>query len=379
MADTIFISYRSDDSINIVNRLHDRIAETLGQKNIFMDVSAPLGGEFVADLSGRDVVLVIIGPNWLNAKDRSGRRRLSDPDDFVVIEIASAFAQNIRVIPVLVSGANMPKVSELPNPIQSLVRCNSTEISTSQFDRDAEELIRMIRDPLKRGSVNRHQKRNRVTVGVSALVFLSLIGGGYAFLRQSSKEQSVPGAEPKWEDERKALESTANSKVQEIEQQRLAALKTAEQERQSKAAIEASDAYGQAILAGNAAYSAGGFDKAIANFNEAIRARPHDAIAFYSRGNAYESKGDYDRAIADYNEAIRLNPNNALAFNNRGIAYASKGNQFRAIADYNEAIRLKPDYAGAFCNRGIARQKINNNGDNDDKAKARQLDASACR
>ena len=40
MADTIFISYRSDDSINIVNRLHDRIAETLGQKNIFMDVSA---------------------------------------------------------------------------------------------------------------------------------------------------------------------------------------------------------------------------------------------------------------------------------------------------------------------------------------------------
>ena len=167
--------------------------------------------------------------------------------------------------------------------------------------------------------------------------------------------------------------------MQEIEQQRLATLKTAEQERQSKAAIEASDAYGQAILAGNAAYSAGGFDKAIANFNEAIRARPHDAIAFYSRGNAYESKGDYDRAIADYNEAIRLNPNNALAFNNRGIAYASKGNQFRAIADYNEAIRLKPDYAGAFCNRGIARQKINNNGDNDDKAKARQLDASACR
>ena len=333
----------------------------------------------MADLSGRDVVLVIIGPNWLNAKDRSGRRRLSDPDDVVVIEIAAAFAQNIRVIPVLVSGTNMPKVSELPNPIQSLVRCNSTEISTSQFDRDAEELIRMICDPLKRGSANRHQKRNRVTVGVSALVFLSLIGGGYAFLRQSSKEQSVPGAEPKWEDERKALESTANSKVQEIEQQRLAALKTAEQERQSKAAIETSDAYGQAILAGNAAYSTGGFDKAVVNFNEAIRARPHDAIAFYSRGNAYESKGDYDRAIADYNEAIRLNPNNALAFNNRGIAYASKGNQFRAIADYNEAIRLKPDYAGAFCNRGIARQKINNNGDNDDKAKARQLDASACR
>jgi hypothetical protein len=379
MADTIFISCRNDDSIDIVNRLHDRIAETFGHKNIFKDVSAPLGDEFAADLSGRDAVLVIIGPNWLNAKDRTGRRRLSDPDDFVVVEIAAAFAQNIRVIPVLVSGASMPKVSALPNPIQPLVRCNGTEISTSQFDRDAEELIKKIRDPLKCGSASRQQGRNLVTVGVLALVFLFLIGGGYAFLWRSSKEQSVPGAESKWEDERKALESGANRKVQEVEQQRLAALKNAEQERQSKATIEESDAYGHAILAGNAAYSAGGFDKAIANFSEAIQARPHDAIAFYSRGNAYESKGDYDRAIADYNEAIRLNPNNALAFNNRGIAYASKGNQFRAIADYNEAIRLKPDYAGAFCNRGIARQKINNNGDNDDKAKARQLDASACR
>jgi len=377
MADTIFISYRSDDSINIVNRLHDRIAETFGQKNIFMDVSAPLGGEFAADISRRDVVLVVIGPNWLIAKDRAGRRRLDDPDDFVVVEIAAAFAQNIRVIPVLVSGARMPKLSELPNSIQPLVRCRATKVSTSQFDRDAEELIEKIRDSLQGDSANWRPGRNRVTVGVSALVFLLLIGGGYAWLQHSSKEQSAPGAEPKWEDERKTLESAANNKVQEVEQQRLAALKTAEQERRS--AIEASNAYGHAIGEGNAAYAAGGYDKAIANFSEAIRARPHDAIAFHSRGDAYESKGDYDRAIADYNEAIRLNPNDALAFNNRGIAYASKGNQFRAIADYNEAIRLKPDYAGAFCNRGIARQKINSSGDNDDKAKARKLDPSACR
>jgi Flp pilus assembly protein TadD len=117
---------------------------------------------------------------------------------------------------------------------------------------------------------------------------------------------------------------------------------------QTRAAAEAEanhKAYLDAIKEGNAAYSAGGFDKAIANFSEAIRLHPDDASAFNSRGNAY----------------------------------AQKGNLYRAIADYNEAIRLKPNYALAFCNRGIARQKLNNGRDNDDKAKARRLDASVCR
>ena len=127
-----------------------------------------------------------------------------------------------------------------------------------------------------------------------------------------------------------------------------AGMEKSQDESQAKAAAEAETnqkAYLDAIKDGNAAYSAGSFDKAITNFSEAIRLHPDDASAFNSRGNAY----------------------------------AHKGNLYRAIADYNEAIRLKPNYAAAFCSRGIARQKLNDGRDNDDKAKARQLDASACR
>jgi len=91
------------------------------------------------------------------------------------------------------------------------------------------------------------------------------------------------------------------------------------------------------------------------------------------------SAGRFDNAIASFNLAIRLHPDDASAFNSRGNAYARNGNLYRAIADYNEAIRLKPNFAAAFCNRGLARQKLNNGKDNDDKVKARQLDASACR
>jgi tetratricopeptide (TPR) repeat protein len=79
--------------------------------------------------------------------------------------------------------------------------------------------------------------------------------------------------------------------------------------------------------------------------------RQNLAIAFYNRGNSYRSKGQPDRAIEDYDQAIRLNPNLALAFNNRGLVYGGKRQLDSAIADYNEAIRLDPNFAFAYNNR----------------------------
>jgi tetratricopeptide (TPR) repeat protein len=79
------------------------------------------------------------------------------------------------------------------------------------------------------------------------------------------------------------------------------------------------------------------------------------AVALYKRGGAYYYKGDNNRAISDYNEAIRLDPNHSRAFTNRGNAYYEKGDNNRAIADYSEAIRFDPDNAAAFNNLGWVR------------------------
>jgi tetratricopeptide (TPR) repeat protein len=98
----------------------------------------------------------------------------------------------------------------------------------------------------------------------------------------------------------------------------------------------------------------GDYDRAISDFDQAIRLKPDLAEAYNNRGNAYAAKGDYDRAISDYDQAIRLKPDYAEAYNNRGLAYYHKGDYDRAIADYNQAIRLKPDYAEAYNNRGLA-------------------------
>ena len=98
----------------------------------------------------------------------------------------------------------------------------------------------------------------------------------------------------------------------------------------------------------------GQWDRAIADFSEAIRLKSDDGHIFNNRGNAYYYKGQLDRAIEDYVDAIRLKPDLAVAFSNRGNVYRKQGRFDRAIKEYDEAIRLKPDDAQVFADRGLA-------------------------
>jgi tetratricopeptide (TPR) repeat protein len=100
--------------------------------------------------------------------------------------------------------------------------------------------------------------------------------------------------------------------------------------------------------------SKGGHNRAIADYDEAIRLDPKNAKAYYNRGASYYDKGELDRAITDYGEAIRLDPKHADTYVNRGLAYDRKGEHDRAIADYDEAIRLGPKDAPTYYNRGLA-------------------------
>src|SRR6516165_8789058 len=154
MANKIFISYRREDSAATAGRLYDRLAETFRRQNLFIDVDTmPAGADFVTYLNQQvancNVFLCAIGPNWLNAKDDDGRRRLDQLDDFVRVEIAAALKRNIPVIPVLVDGARVPKARELPDDIAPLTRRQAVEVRNSQFGRDADSLTRKIREVLK--------------------------------------------------------------------------------------------------------------------------------------------------------------------------------------------------------------------------------------
>ncbi len=94
----------------------------------------------------------------------------------------------------------------------------------------------------------------------------------------------------------------------------------------------------------------GSFDRAIQDFDQALKLTPNYAEAFRNRGEAYRRMGQYDLAIQDFDKALQLDPNHAQAFNGRGNAYESKGDLRRAIRDYAQAIRLNPDNDDALNN-----------------------------
>lgn len=103
---------------------------------------------------------------------------------------------------------------------------------------------------------------------------------------------------------------------------------------------------------GNGYLAKGDQDKALEDYNEAIKTKADYAPPFINRGFVYQSKKQYDLAIKDYDEAVRLAPEEPEAFLNRGNAYYDKGDDVRAVADYDQAIKLKPDLATAYFNRG---------------------------
>jgi hypothetical protein len=91
-----------------------------------------------------DVLIAVIGKNWVNIQDEEGHRRLDNPEDFVRVEIQAALERNIPVIPLLVGGVGMPKVSDLPDVIAKLARRHAMKMSDERFRSDATRLIEQI-------------------------------------------------------------------------------------------------------------------------------------------------------------------------------------------------------------------------------------------
>ena len=90
------------------------------------------------------------------------------------------------------------------------------------------------------------------------------------------------------------------------------------------------------------------YDRAIADFDQALLRNANDSFYYRDRGRAWGMKGEYDKAIADFDGAIRINPLDDESFFGRGLALRYKKEHDKAIADFHEAIRINPDGPAAY-------------------------------
>ena len=188
----VFISYRREDSPGHAGRVFDALRARLGSDLVFMDVHAiDAGVDFVDALEHAvgscDALLAIIGPGWVGAVDDNGRRRLDESRDFVRLEIAAALRRDVRVVPVLVDHAQLPRQDELPAELEGLTRRNAVELRDSRWDVDVDELVTSLerlltssrhdsRVPEQRAPSSTFHRQRLWALGAVAGMFLASVG-----------------------------------------------------------------------------------------------------------------------------------------------------------------------------------------------------------
>ncbi len=145
----VVISYRRADSGHAAGRLYDHLARSsIGAERTYRDIESIRHGvdfvddiDFVLDVCA--VMLVVIGPDWLEAQ-QDGRRRLDDPDDLVRREVARALERNVFTIPVLLDGTAIPTADRLPAALAELPFRNACTLTNANFGAECDALITRI-------------------------------------------------------------------------------------------------------------------------------------------------------------------------------------------------------------------------------------------
>jgi hypothetical protein len=197
--DSIFLSYRREDTEGQAGRLYDDLVAAFGFDSVFMDVAAIQPGRdfrksIDQSLNSCGVFLSLIGKSWLTAKDISGQRRLDDPADFVRIETGAALKRDIPVIPVLVQGASAPRPDQLPDDLKELAFRNAVELTHPRWDSDIQVLIKALRPHISQSGPKPEPERVqpgsklRATKSLAVIAVLLVIAIGLAFYLRAVKK-----------------------------------------------------------------------------------------------------------------------------------------------------------------------------------------------
>lgn len=207
----IVVSYRRADSAAIAGRIFDRLTTQYGDDSVFMDVdNIPFGTDFRHHirqvLETSDIFIAVVGPHWSGTE---GANRIREEADPVRVEVETALARGMPIIPLLVDGARMPTVADLPESLQAFAYLNAAPIDIGRdFRLHMDRVIRSV-DAIAAGTPNTLVSRSSLAVakgGASgsakgrswmlwpaALAAVAAIGAGvWAFVPMGSPRMQPP-------------------------------------------------------------------------------------------------------------------------------------------------------------------------------------------
>jgi tetratricopeptide (TPR) repeat protein len=401
MSGQIFISYRREESRWSARSVYDRLTAHFEREQIFMDVDAVApGDDFVKAIEKRvgecEVLIAVIGSHWLTSTDEQAGRRLDNPEDFLRMEIATALRRDIRVIPVLVDGALMPRSTDLPDDLKALVRRNAMRVSHTEFDDDCRRLVAAIELVFEKNLAEKRQRQQKQQLETERLESERLKTERLK-IEQREKERidaerlekphtasaRLRAEEIRREAERKAQELRVLGAIQPAEtvyleatrqenepreterldaerrekdrleaelRDRLEVRRRVREERERSEAQQSNKEQPQPCRT-KAAGSKHRFLRRFATLAIVLAALTTFFLFWGSRVN--NPKPKYG-GISYYTEAIHADPKNASNYQERGFVYYYSGDYDKAISDFTELIRLDPKSAMNYVFRANA-------------------------
>lgn len=153
----IFLSYRRADSEQATRNIYHAFIRA-GYSHVFMDIPEIGAGEkwpdrIERDLAGADVIIAVIGDNWLSALDADSRRRIDQRDDPVHWELSLALRDSKRIIPALVGKADMPSAMSLPADLAKLASCQAKRLTSANWEDDVSALVASVSEDVAKPMV----------------------------------------------------------------------------------------------------------------------------------------------------------------------------------------------------------------------------------
>jgi tetratricopeptide (TPR) repeat protein len=316
MPGSIFISYRREDSKADARSIYQALERTFGANQLFMDVDTiEKGRDFRKALDETlarcQVMLAIVGPNWLDARDEAGARRLEHAGDYVHQEIAVALKRNIPVVPVLVNGAKLPGEAQLPASLKGLAMRQAAIVTHENFQSDMAGLERDIRALI----TSPRSSWPRIAAIALVLILAATAGGSYLFWPApgpTSRSDPTPSPSPPAAPTAKTID---------------------ECDRRAAARYDR-EAVAPGVPAAQLATVA---KRAVSACEDAVRDHPKVRRFAYQLARALEAAGQFDKARAGYETLVKQGY--AAALYSLAMLYANGRGVPRDIGEANDLLR----------------------------------------